>query len=81
MEKYMKVIEDLRTIRGFKSGVVFEYNNRYDSIFLNFKNRKLWHTLDNEKSKTWERFCDIISDNDCKSEFTSNYVVEIYLED
>ena len=37
MEKYYKIIEEIRSIRGLKNAFAVEYDITRDSIYLNFK--------------------------------------------
>ena len=78
MEKYYKIIEEIRSIRGLKNAFAVEYDITKDSIYLNFTNLKAFKTLDNEDSKMFERFKMVIDYNDAEYEFKSYGSIEIY---
>lgn len=78
MEKYKNFINEVRKIRGLKT-VGVEYNSTYDSIYFHFS-PKQWIRIDNEKSKMWEHFTDLLVDYSYKAEFTCNYIIEVYEE-
>ena len=78
MEKYYKIIEEIRGIRGLKNAFTVEYDITRDSIYLNFTNSKAFKTLDNEDSKLFERFKMVIDYNDAEYEFKSYGSIEIY---
>ena len=78
MEKYNIIIEEIRSIRGLKNAFTIEYDITKDSIYLNFTNSKAFKTLDNEDSKMFDKFKEVIYYNDAEYEFKSYGVVEIY---
>ena len=78
MEKYNIIIEEIRSIRGLKNAFTIEYDITKDSIYLNFTNSKAFKTLDNEDSKMFNKFKEVIYYNDAEYEFKSYGAIEIY---
>ena len=78
MEKYYKIINEIESIRGLKNAFTVDYMKYTDSIFLNFYNMKAFRILDNEDSKMFDKFKEVIYYNDAEYEFKSYGVVEIY---
>ena len=76
-DKYIPFIEDVKKIRGL-ARLTITYNPSFDSIELYFT-QKQWNTIDNENSKTWERFSDLLSKYDYYHEFKL-YSIEVFDE-
>ena len=67
MEKYNEFIEEVRKIVGLKT-VKISYDKRLDSIHFILSDRQ-YMKLDNENSKMWERFSNLLSKYDYYHEF------------
>lgn len=78
MNKYFDFIEEVKGIRGLRNLDV-EYCNTYDSIYLNFTDKQ-FKTMDNENSKMFQDFCNLVDDYGFKSEFKCYGTIEVYEE-
>lgn len=78
MEKYLDFIEEVKDIRGLKNLNV-EYDNTYDSIYLNFTDKQ-FKSIDNESSKMFENFSQLVDDYGFKMEFKCYGTIEVYEE-
>ena len=76
-EKYLPFIEEVKKIRGLAK-ITATYNTTFDSIELHFT-QKQWNTIDNEKSKMWEHFSDLLSRYDYEHQFKL-YSIEVFDE-
>ena len=78
MEKYFDFIEEVKEIRGLKNLNV-EYNNTYDSIYLNFTDKQ-FRSIDNEESKMFQDFSELVDDYGFRMEFKCYGTIEVYEE-
>ena len=78
MEKYLNFIEEVKDIRGLKNLNV-EYDNTYDSIYLNFTDKQ-FISIDNEESKMFQNFSCLVDDYGFKMEFKCYGTIEVYEE-
>lgn len=78
MEKYFDFIEEVKDIRGLKN-IQVEYCNTYNSIYLNFTDKQ-FKTLDNENSKLFQDFSELVDDYGYKMEFKCYGTIEVYEE-
>lgn len=78
MEKYFDFIEEVKNIRGLRNLNV-EYCNTYDSIYLNFTDKQ-FKIIDNEDSKMFQDFCELVDEYGFKSEFKCYGTIEVYEE-
>lgn len=78
MEKYFDFIEEVKNIRGLRNLNV-EYCNTYDSIYLNFTDKQ-FNIIDNEDSKMFQDFCELVDEYGFKSEFKCYGTIEVYEE-
>ena len=67
MEKYKEFMQDVRRIRGLKT-VRFEYDGFMDNLIVHFT-QKQFSVIDNEESKMWEHFSDLLTDYDYEHDF------------
>ena len=78
MEKYLNFIEEVKDIRGLKNLNV-EYCSTYDSIYLNFTDKQ-FKSIDNEASKMFEDFSQLVDDYGFRMEFKCYGTIEVYEE-
>lgn len=78
MNKYFNFIEEVKGIRGLKNLNV-EYCSTYDSIYLNFTDKQ-FKTMDNEESKMFQDFCELVDNYGYKAEFKCYGTIEVYEE-
>ena len=78
MEKYLNFIEEVKDIRGLKNLNV-EYSSTYDSIYLNFTDKQ-FRSIDNEESKMFEDFSQLVDDYGFRMEFKCYGTIEVYEE-
>lgn len=78
MEKYLNFIEEVKGIRGLKNLNV-EYCSTYDSIYLNFTDKQ-FKSIDNENSKIFENFSQLVDDYGFRMEFKCYGTIEVYEE-
>lgn len=78
MEKYLNFIEEVKDIRGLKNLNV-EYNSTYDSIYLNFTDKQ-FKSIDNENSKMFQDFSNLVDDYGFNMEFKCYGTIEVYEE-
>ena len=74
-DKYLPFIEEVKKIRGL-ARLTITYNPTFDSIEIYF-NQKQWTKIDNEKSKTWEHFSDLLDTYDFHHQFKL-YSIEVF---
>ena len=74
-DKYLPFIEEVKKIRGL-ARLTITYNPTFDSIEIYF-NQKQWNKIDNEKSKTWEHFSDLLDSYDFHHQFKL-YSIEVF---
>ena len=77
MEKFTEFMTEVRKIRGLKT-VVFEYDNFIDELIVKFNSRQ-FSIIDNEKSKMWEHFSDLLSKYGYNHDFIL-YGIKVYEE-
>ena len=77
MEKFTEFMTEVRKIRGLKT-VVFEYDNFMDELIVKFTSRQ-FNIIDNEKSKMWEHFSDLLSRYGYSHDFIL-YGIKVYEE-
>ena len=77
MEKFTEFMTEVRKIRGLKT-VVFEYDNFMDELIVRFTSRQ-FSIIDNEKSKMWEHFSDLLSKYGYSHDFIL-YGIKVYEE-
>ena len=77
MEKFTEFMTEVRKIRGLKT-VVFEYDNFMDELIVRFTSRQ-FSIIDNEKSKMWEHFSDLLSRYGYSHDFIL-YGIKVYEE-
>lgn len=78
MNKYLDFIEEVKGIRGLRNLNV-EYCSTYDSIYLNFTDKQ-FKSIDNENTKMFQDFCNLVDDYGFKSEFKCYGTIEVYEE-
>ena len=77
MEKFTEFMTEVRKIRGLKT-VVFEYDNFTDELIVKFTPRQ-FSIIDNEKSKMWEHFSDLLNRYEYSHDFIL-YGIKVYEE-
>ena len=77
MEKFTEFMTEVRKIRGLKT-VVFEYDNFMDDLIVKFTSKQ-FSIIDNEKSKMWERFSDLLNKYGYSHDFIL-YGIKVYEE-
>ena len=77
MEKFTEFMTEVRKIRGLKT-VVFEYDSFMDELIVKFTSRQ-FSIIDNEKSKMWEHFSDLLSKYGYSHDFIL-YGIKVYEE-
>ena len=77
MEKFTEFMTEVRKIRGLKT-VVFEYDSFMDELIVRFTSRQ-FSIIDNEKSKMWERFSDLLNRYEYSHDFIL-YGIKVYEE-
>ena len=77
MEKFTEFMTEVRKIRGLKT-VVFEYDSFMDELIVKFTSRQ-FSIIDNEKSKMWEHFSDLLSEYGYSHDFIL-YGIKVYEE-
>ena len=77
MEKFTVFMTVVRKIRGLKT-VVFEYDNFMDELIVKFTSKQ-FSIIDNEKSKMWEHFSDLLSRYGYSHDFIL-YGIKVYEE-
>ena len=77
MEKFTEFMTEVRKIRGLKT-VWFEYDSFRDELIVKFNSRQ-FSIIDNEKSKMWEHFSDLLSKYEYSHDFIL-YGIKVYEE-
>lgn len=77
MEKFTNFMTEVKKIRGLKT-VAFEYNSFMDELIVRFT-AKQFSIIDNDKSKMWERFSDLLSNYGYSHDFIL-YGIKVYEE-
>ncbi len=75
MEKYSDFIKELR--RRFRSIIIVEYDSCRDSIEVRFE-PKTYAKIDNENSKEFASFKEIVYKHYLEYEFKSYGIIEVY---
>ena len=79
MEKYKNFIEDLSKLLKSKGDNIAKYNEGYDSLTLMF-DYETFKVLDNEKSKLFKDFRDLVYKHEFSYDFICYRVIEVYEE-
>ena len=77
MEKFTEFMTEVKKIRGLKT-VVFEYDSFMDELIVKF-NPKQFNIIDNDKSKMWGHFSDLLSTYGYSHDFIL-YGIKVYEE-
>ena len=78
MEKYIKIIEELRSIDGLEKAFNAKYDDYTDSVLLTFYDIETFEKLDNYKSILWYNFDYTCYLNDVNYEVKSYGEIELY---
>ena len=78
MEKYNKIIEELKEMKEFQKGIDFNYDGFIDSILITFYNFKAFKKLNNSNSKLWKSFKGICSKNGINYKLLPYGAIELY---
>ena len=78
MEKYNKIIEELKEMKEFKEGIDFNYDNFIDSILITFYNMRTFKKLNNKYSKLWKNFKNICNKYNVNYKLYSYGGIELY---
>lgn len=76
--EYIDFIKEVKKIRGL-ARLNVDYNPSMDSINIYFTQAQ-WNKIDNESSKTWEHFSDLLDDYGFSHGFYCMYI-EVWKED
>ena len=78
MEKYNKIIEEIKEMKEFQKGIDFNYDGFIDSILITFYNLKTFKKLNNSHSKLWKNFKSICNKYNVNYKLQSYGAVELY---
>lgn len=79
MEKYSTFIEELAKLLKNKGENIARYNESYDSLEVTFS-EKDFKAIDNEKSKLFKDFRDLVYKHEFSYDFICYRVIEVYEE-
>ena len=78
MEKYNMILNELRSVKGFRKAIDIDYDSFMDSILITFYNMRTFRKLNNSNSKVWKNFKDICSKYNVNYKFKSYGAIELY---